>query len=205
MKRLNYARRMHGPSGDIMATLFQQTLAPSLTQGFACSTEAEAVLESFSVRRAFEETAIVIPEARQLITSMSIASPSVLLTLNTFAAMFEVDVLLVDLSRPGAPAVCSFERAGAGEALVDAVCPMVLWVNHVGQSALVPGLPEIDGEKTWPASVLFRAGRLQVAAAHPFATEADRIAGIELAIAAVASATAAVRSTRTPSISGGRR
>ena len=202
MKRLNYAKRMHGPSGDIMATLFQQTLAPSLAQGFTRSSEAEAVLASYSVRRAFDEAVIVMHDARQLITSMSIASPSVSLTLITFCAMFEFDVLLIDLSRPGAPIVCSLEKAGAAYALDDAVCPMVLWLGQEGQVALVPGLAEIDGEDTWPASILFQAGRLQVATAHPFADESVRLEGIERAIDAVARAMDAVRSTRTSPTSG---
>ena len=202
MKRLHYAKRMHGPSGDIMATLFQQTLAPSLAQGFTRSSEAEAVLASYSVRRAFDEAVIVMHDARQLITSMSIASPSVLLTLITFGAMFEFDVLLIDLSRPAAPVVCSLEKAGAADALDDAVCPMALWVGRAGQVALVPSLAEIDGEDTWPASILFRAGVLQIATAHPFADESVRLEGIERAIEAVARATAAVRSTRTSPTSG---
>lgn len=193
MKRLNYAKRMHGPSGAIMEQLFHQTLAPSLAKGFGTSSEAEAVLASYSIRQAFGETAIITHDQRQLITSISISSPTVLSKFVTVGAMFDFDIVLLDLSRIGAPVVCSIESAGAGEAYNCNVCPLVLWVGPSGQAALVPSRPEIRSEDTWPASILFHHGRLQDAAAHPFADESDRIAGIERAIETVAKATAPAR------------
>ena len=200
MKRLNYAKRLHGPTGDIMRVVFQQTLAPSLAMGFSQNFETGAVSESSSIRQAFGETAVGLNSQRQLITSLSISSPSVLVALLTFGAMFETDLLLIDLSRPDAPIVCSFERAKADETSDEApCCPLVLWVGRAGQVALVPGPAEIPGENTWPASILLNAGRIEEAADHPFADESDRLAGIERAIVTIATATALARNGRSPS------
>lgn len=193
MHRLNYAKRILQPSGDVMLALFQQTLAPSLTRTAGENLEPEAVSAGVSMHEAFGETAILLRDRRLLITSMAVSSPTVELALNTLATMFETDLLLLDLSRPRAPVICTVLRATAHPELDSDGRDLALWIARSGTVAMVPGRVENGSKSLAPASIMLTARGLAVCP-DPFVNEVDRLAGIERAIEAVAKARATVRS-----------
>jgi hypothetical protein len=201
MHRLNYAKRILQPSGDVLLALFQQTLAPSLTQTAGESLKPEAMPADASVHKAFGETAVLLRERHLLITSMAVSSPTVELALSTLGAMFETDLLLLDLSRPRAPVICTVFRATSCPNLNDDSFDLALWIARSGSVAMVPRQVKSGRENQGPPSIMLTAHGLTVSP-DPFVDEVDRLAGIERAIEAVAKARAAAGVSALPSVPG---
>ncbi|MGI4876209.1 MAG: hypothetical protein ACRYG4_01840 [Janthinobacterium lividum] len=164
-----YPRRL-GPTGAAFRHLFEHHLAPAL---FACDTPDP------DVRVQDGEALVWIPECRLVVTSILLAHPTNDLERSRLAKMFECDVLVLDLSRPGGMVDCEVDLFAPQSTPKRTIGCLALWLSPENVPALVPDRPRsVDTDR---CSLGLTPDGLQMIA-DPFESDGRWRRGIDRAI-----------------------
>ena len=181
MQNINAMPRKFGDFGPSLAELFNDVIAPI----FAVAGPADDRYQDRSMIRRLSsrnrEVAYSIPSLELAITGMIVDDVPLHLRRAQLAEMLSIDLLTIDLSRPGGIVDCEVELYASSRTVKHSVAHLAMWIGAADEVAFVSEISN-DGIDFWKPAVLLTARGLIITDTNPFTTEADRLAGILRAI-----------------------
>jgi hypothetical protein len=183
MKNINSMPRVFRNYGPSLTELFNAVMAPI----FAVAGPTDDRDQDRSMIRQLNsrnrEVAYSIPSLELAIAGMIVDDVPLHIRRGQLAEMLSIDLLTIDLSRPGGIVDCEVELYASSRAVKHSVPNLAMWLGAAGEVAFVSEISN-DGIDFWKPAVLLTARGLVITDTNPFADEADRLPGIRRAIEA---------------------
>lgn len=173
--------RVFGVYGPVLSELFDDVFAPIFADDSQQEGEVGDRLPYRKLTGINGETAYKFPKLDLGIGAATLGNVPLHLQRGQLAAMLKIDVLTLDLSRPGGVVDVEIELAGPNLSVRHSLVHLVMWIGAEGEVAFVDEAPSM-GIDYWKPSVLLTRTGLALADTEPFADEADRVLGILRAV-----------------------
>lgn len=177
--------RKSGPTGNALRRLFDRDLSPAL-----CGSVGAPDYQTVG-----DETVIWLPHCRTIVLAMANEPSQSKFDLTRYAEMARVDVLTLDLTRPGSIVAVEADLFSPARLAHGTVFRLALSMSVQRVPALVPDLPRRAPDQTHPASMRLTPRGL-VVVPDPFRDDEDWAVGVTRGMVAALEALTARPATR---------
>lgn len=187
MKNINSMPRVFRNFGPSLTELFNDVMAPIFAVAGLAGDDSQNQATIRQLNSWGREVAYSIPSIELAIAGMIVDDAPLRVRRGQLAEMLSIDLLTIDLSRPGGIVDCEVELYASRRAVKHSVAHLAMWIGAAGEVAFVSEISN-DGIDFWKPAVLLTARGLVITDTNPFADEADRLPGILRAIEAATEA-----------------